>query len=261
MKLNLKTFAGAAAIAASLSAVPAQALVLPSDTAKGGSLFVAVYDTVLGTSVVKDLGLFFADFSSSLGAAPGIAAGALTARSFTIDMSVFSTSNLSDVRYSVFAGDSAGGGNSRHFIATNNGGVSGMTTGKITGVNTAATGLTVSFNNNCASATVCTSLTGVDDPMIWGESLGGSFTPLADAGLGESLGFYLIAGTGTNAATAAAVTQFADSNGAWSWSLTQAGDLTFGGAAAPVPLPAAAWLLISGLLGVGALGRRNGATA
>lgn len=260
MKLNLKTFAGAAVVAASLGTAPANALVLPSDTAKGGSLFVAVYDTVLGTSVVQDLGLFFADFSSSLGASPGINATALTPRSFTIDMSIFSASNLADVRYSVFAGDSAGGGNSRHFVATNNGGITGMTTGTISGVNGKAIALTTSFNTNCPSATACTGL-GVDDPTIWGDALGGNFAPLADAAIGETLGFYLVAGTGTAASSAAAVTQFADANGAWSWALTSAGELTFGGAAAPVPLPAAAWLLISGLLGVGALGRRNGATA
>ena len=57
----------------------------------------------------------------------------------------------------------------------------------------------------------------------------------------------------------AVVTPFANSQGNGFWFLSSGGDLTWNVLAAPsaVPLPAAIWLLASGLAGLGAIGRRR----
>jgi hypothetical protein len=59
------------------------------------------------------------------------------------------------------------------------------------------------------------------------------------------------------------LTQYANTQGAGFWFLSSTGDLTYNVAAAtsPVPLPAAVWLLVSGLAGLGAIGRRRNAAA
>lgn len=57
----------------------------------------------------------------------------------------------------------------------------------------------------------------------------------------------------------AVVTPFANAQGDGFWYLSSNGDLTWNvlAASSPVPLPAAVWLLASGLAGLGAIGRRR----
>ena len=54
-----------------------------------------------------------------------------------------------------------------------------------------------------------------------------------------------------------ALTQYGNTQGAGFWFLSSSGDLTYNVSA--VPLPAAVWLLVSGLAGLGAIGRRRAA--
>jgi hypothetical protein len=59
------------------------------------------------------------------------------------------------------------------------------------------------------------------------------------------------------------LTQYANAQGAGFWFLSSTGDLTYNvpASTSPVPLPAAVWLLVSGLAGLGAIGRRRNAPA
>jgi hypothetical protein len=61
-----------------------------------------------------------------------------------------------------------------------------------------------------------------------------------------------------------ALTTYANDNGDGFWFLSSTGDLTYNvlaGSTSPVPLPAAVWLLVSGLAGLGAIGRRRNVAA
>jgi hypothetical protein len=76
------------------------------------------------------------------------------------------------------------------------------------------------------------------------------------ASVGSAIGFYNIAGSGRTFKSS----QYANATGVGFWFLSTSGDLTYNvptASVAPVPLPAAAWLLISGIAGLGAVGRRR----
>ncbi len=95
----------------------------------------------------------------------------------------------------------------------------------------------------------------------WAENFGGGLGWNATANPGQALGFYLVSnppGRPTSQ-TPATIQQYANAAGIGQWLLSTAGQLTYSIPA--VPLPAAAWLLISGLLGFGVVSRRREAGA
>ncbi len=257
-----KILPGAIALGLLASASAQADLVQPSE-ATGSSLFVTVFDTTNNESFTTDLNLFYNHFvDNSVTLTNPQTAGAYTPLSYSLDMSVFADNDPANLLFNVYAGDSMGGNGSKGIVLT---GASPPTpnNSQFNAVNTAATQQILVFNQNCGvatggDATGCAGNYG--DEFLWGSSIGGDMPNGTAAGFDQALAFYQIAGANTPGSTAlATVTPFADANGAWNWLLAADGTLTFSGseAPAPVPLPAALWLLISGLAGVGALGRRS----
>lgn len=86
--------------------------------------------------------------------------------------------------------------------------------------------------------------------LVEGQQFGGA--------VGSSLGFYNITTTTAHKDT---ITQYANATGPGFWFLSTSGDLSYdvplAGGTSPVPLPAAVWLLGSGLLGMAGIARRR----
>lgn len=92
----------------------------------------------------------------------------------------------------------------------------------------------------------------------------GTTTQQFGAAVGSSLAFYNVVSNGTRGLSPATQTQFANAAGAGFWYLSTSGQLTYNvpsGTVSAVPLPAAVWLLASGVAGLGTIGRRRRAAA
>lgn len=262
----------AAAVALALGAPAAMAINSPNTG--NGNLFVTIFDTVAGNSLVQvlqhpsvgDGTINFSEFGEA----------ALTPDSgltlnFNIDLSFFTNngSNLNNLRYSVFAGDAtgvvnaAGGAQSVMFTAGLDALPFSLTTGEITGFNNGAHAIANSNPSAPLSVTGTnfgSTYYGGDD---WGDQYASQFDILGSGAIGSALGFFYATKIAVTAGAQASVTQYANVNGLAQWFLGNDGLLTYSvpGNTSEVPLPAAVWLLLSGIGGLGVVGRRRGKAA
>ncbi len=276
--MMIKTFKTiVAATALALLSVPAFAQVsVPTQPAAGptpipetenGGLSLYAYDPVAGTSLYVYLGLTLNQIlpsdlnqqSLNFGTLPG--------------WSTAFASGTSNVRWMVVAGDSIGEGggpdfggafydtlrlavtslsapnqsniglaqalqNLNNFIALNvNGPAGGLGGNPLVALNNASPFYTGLLQGNLNAAI--------------GGAAALSFNTLG--GIADALNFYLLSGAGDGDATNATRTTYAGT-----WTLSSAGQLLWNAAGGPqVPLPAAVWLLLSGLMGTFAVGRRR----
>jgi hypothetical protein len=276
MKLKLKLVAIAAAMA-SLSGV-AHADLTSGSTVNNGSFSLLAFNTVTRDWYIRDLGYLINDFiptGITTSAADGAVVGNKTGEAGQlINGSVksnfsdaafgtwFAAQTAADVRWMVGAYDqisSSGSGSQRRTIVSSTNAAQTFQNGSLdTFVGTGSYGGLFNFAN---PLTLSKTGIGMNAAADTGFS---SFVTLGLVGGAQNLYYNVRSAFTGSSSNQATITQYGNSVGAASLTLAANGDLTYSLApanVAAVPLPAAAWLMGAGLLGIGGMVRRRRAAA
>ncbi len=228
-----------------------------------GGLIVEVWDTVSGTSMSEWLGGDYGTVGPTSAAAGTLDYGVLGGSS-TFN-SLFSSSEIAagNVNFMVTAVNDVKPSQPQAAVTVASiGTVTGNALGTFsssinTGIAAIMNGVTACNNVNPCTAT-STGSPGYAANYLGVSSIGGAST--AGTAGGAALDFYNLANTTGSAKNPVQTTQYlsATGGGAATWTLSATGDLVYAvpGVSA-VPLPAAVWLLGSGLLGLAGIGRRK----
>lgn len=276
MKLKLKLVAIAAALS-SLAGTASADLTAPG--VENGSFSLLAFNTVTRDWYIRDLGYLINDFLPSTTttlAGDGSVAGNKTPEAgLTIDGSVksnfsdatfatwFAGQTAADVRWAVGSYDfvsSSGTQSQRRLLLSSKSATENFTNANLDSFTSSAQwgGLNAFFGTGTLSKTG----TGIGLNADTGMQGGLDLTTLGT--VGDSSNLYYVArsaftGSSANSAT---ITRFGNSENFASITLEADGDLIYSLApAAAVPLPAAAWMMGAGLLGIGGMIRRRRAAA
>jgi hypothetical protein len=240
-------------------------------------LMVAVWDDSRGVSLIQWLGFNFSQFTESL--VTPESGGSINFGTLQSYDAVFGTSTASNVRYEVFAVHNTGGNLvDRSLLVTGSATAATLvnnTVGNVASIIGNFIGSEINGGAGCdgsPGANPCIANASADVGYaggIGGNQLGPRFNNQlpaaanASALVNTALAFYEAHATSEDGFADANRIRYGNSSNFASWLLTSAGNLTYSLSAATtvVPLPAAVWLLLSGLAGFGAVSRRRTAQA
>lgn len=266
-KFTLKALAAAVALGATANA---SAFTLPS-TAGNGDMVLTAFDPVLGVSIVWAFGPKLGDFlPNALGGNKTPGSGLNLTFNVPNFSSLFGASAASNIRWNVTGADQLNSAANPDGVfellaiattsSATNPTVSNSSVG--TGASKQNAFLTALNTVNGAGATVATASTAGEGDYAgnnanWGATWGGVTdidAPTA-SGLGTTIGFWIFKQSSTAGLAASTKTRFGNEAGFATWSLGADGVLSYNVPA--VPIPAAAWLFGSALVGLAAVGRRR----
>jgi hypothetical protein len=271
MKLSFAPLAIAAAVAfASTTAHAALSTTVGTTPPDLTGLYISIWDTTTKHSELVNLSNEFSDFVTPGLITPDTAGGLFKAATvngqsvLSMDFGVlpgfastFGTPGAT-TSYMVIATD-----NNTGSVYTEAAGSPAMTSSGLGAQQQAISG---QISNWLADPTVNTSGTAID---LTGSASFNAITGPNQGGLlglqgfnfsgvvGTALNFFNTLKSGRSGVTN---TEYANSTGNGFWFLSASGDLTWNvptSGGAPVPVPAAVWLFMSGLAGLGAIGRRR----
>ena len=264
MKLKLKLV-----VAAMAFAVTGQAFAAIAPGSSGnGELFMSVYDGVAQTSYVRDLGVDMNTFianGSTAGYSLNYAADSLLTSTFNLATNTNLLWNVAALDSTVTPGLAYVG--QRYLSTTNsptasfigvqtNSNLANFTTAD--NYVTANNGLVGDFNNAINVSNVAHGPN--DGYAYFGSGFQNNWRGNAKfdstAAVGTPLSFFYLTPSSTVGLGKATITQFGSAAGNASWKLATDGTLSYSVPAA-VPLPAAVWLLGSGLIGMVGVARRK----
>jgi hypothetical protein len=253
----LKRIAFAVATATIGSAAMADVI---SPDAGASDLFLAVWNPTTNQSIVQDIGQNLAGFSGNVS----------SLQSYQIDgtASAFQGAlTTSGAVFAVVGGDATGAGSfgltGDAFYTTSSTAaqMSGFQNVMVSnGANTLGQWIDLQETSGTLNPIVGN---GASDIKYWNklapgggpnQSVGVSPDFNASSALGTPVSFYDATATSEQTGSAASVVTYAGQ-----WNLDSSGVLTWtpSGGGSPVPLPPAVWMLLSGLVGMAALGRRR----
>jgi hypothetical protein len=265
MQIPFKTVAFTLAHCSSSTSAFAGSVSIGSAPSTPGTLTLALFNDGGNTTTLVNLNQ---PVTALTAAGPG---GAFTPNSATGNFTVAvdptnSANSVLQIDYGSIPLDASLTGNVRYLVmgATGNTGIfTNNNGGQLAGSSQAITNansIIANWNNAGLTGGISTDTTGSANWNLKGFAAGSAYGTLGSGGdwstaIGTAANMYYYTSGRT-----ASQTEYQNSTGAGFWFLSSTGDLTWNvptAGTAPVPLPAAAWLLMSGLAGLGAVGRRR----